>query len=105
MHVSRVTPWRVVVAAAYAAGQMPLSRDEIAARYPFYHLDDIVLGSINLKDEGYGDGGTVFDWLRRSARERGVEYVAGEVVAMTREADRIISNRVGAPSRKILGVL
>ncbi len=60
-----------------------LSRDEIAARYPFYHLDDIVLGSINLKDEGYWDGGTVFDWLRRSARERGVEYIAGEVVAMT----------------------
>ena len=33
MHVSRVTPWRVVVAAAYAAGQMPLSRDEIAAAW------------------------------------------------------------------------
>ena len=57
-----------------------LSREEIAARYPFYHLDDILLGSINLKDEGYWDGGTVFDWLRRSARERGVEYIAGEVV-------------------------
>ena len=53
-----------------------LSRDEIAARYPFYHLDDIFLGSINLKDEGYWDGGTVFDWLRRSARERGVEYLS-----------------------------
>ena len=73
-----------------------LSRDEIAARYPFYHLDDIVLGSINLKDEGYWDGGTVFDWLRRSARERGVEYVAGEVVAMTREADRITSVTLGS---------
>ena len=73
-----------------------LSRDEIAARYPFYHLDDIVLGSINLKDEGYWDGGTVFDWLRRSARERGVEYIAGEVVAMTREADRITSVTLGS---------
>ncbi len=73
-----------------------LSRDEIAARYPFYHLDDIVLGSINLKDEGYWDGGTVFDWLRRSARERGVEYIAGEVVAMTREADRITGVKLGS---------
>ena len=73
-----------------------LSRDEISARYPFYHLDDIVLGSINLKDEGYWDGGTVFDWLRRSARERGVEYVAGEVVAVTREMDRITGVTLGS---------
>ena len=63
-----------------------LTPDEIKARYPFYDVDDIVLGSINLKDEGYWDGGTVFDWWRRSARERGVEYVSNEVVAMTKNS-------------------
>jgi glycine/D-amino acid oxidase-like deaminating enzyme len=63
-----------------------LTPEQIAAEYPFYALDDIVLGSINTKDEGYWDGGVVFDWFRRSARERGVEYVANEVVAMTRNA-------------------
>jgi len=61
-----------------------LSPAEIAARYPFYNLEDIRLGSINLRDEGYWDGGTVFDWLRRSARRQGAEYVAGEVVAIGR---------------------
>lgn len=61
-----------------------LSPDEIGARYPFYNLDDIRLGSINLRDEGYWDGGTVFDWLRRSARENGAEYIAAEVVAIGR---------------------
>ncbi|MGC6453573.1 MAG: NAD(P)/FAD-dependent oxidoreductase [Candidatus Puniceispirillaceae bacterium] len=66
-----------------------LSPDEIAARYPFYNLEDIRLGSINLRDEGYWDGGTVFDWLRRSAREKGAEYVAGEVVGIGRSGDRI----------------
>lgn len=60
---------------------------EIAAAYPFYNVDDIVLGSINTRDEGYFDGGAMFDWFRRSARERGVEYVAGEVVAMARSTD------------------
>ena len=60
-----------------------LTRDEIAAAYPFYQLDDIVLGSINTKDEGYWDGGNLFEWFRRSARSRGVEYVAAEVVGMT----------------------
>ena len=66
-----------------------LTPDQIAARYPFYNLEDIVLGSINLKNEGYWDGGSVFDWMRRSARENGVEYLCGEVVAMDRDADRI----------------
>ena len=59
-----------------------LGPEAIAAAYPFYRLDDILLGSLNCKDEGYWDGITVFDWWRRSARERGVEYVSNEVVAM-----------------------
>lgn len=68
-----------------------LTPDEIARDYPFYRLDDIVLGSINRIDEGYWDGGTVFDWLRRSARERGVEYISNEVVEMSRNTagDRV----------------
>ena len=63
-----------------------LSADEIRARYPFYNVDDVILGSINRKDEGYWDGGTVFEWFRRSAKERGVEYIANEVVDITRNA-------------------
>ncbi|QGX99894.1 FAD-binding oxidoreductase [Roseovarius faecimaris] len=69
---------------AAGAGTRLLTRDEIAAAYPFYALDDILVGSINTVDEGYWDGSTVFDWLRRKARENGAEYVANEVVAMTR---------------------
>lgn len=66
-----------------------LTPADIAARYPFYQLDDILLGSINTRDEGYWDGGILFDWFRRAARNRGVEYVANEVTGMTREGDRI----------------
>jgi len=68
--------------AAGAATQL-MTPDQIAQAYPFYNLDDIVLGSINLVDEGFWDGTAVFDWFRRSAQERGVEYVENEVVAMT----------------------
>ncbi|MGR3504130.1 NAD(P)/FAD-dependent oxidoreductase [Pseudaestuariivita sp.] len=71
--------------AAGAATQL-MTADEIKAAYPFYTVDDIVLGSINTVDEGYWDGHTVFEWWRRQARERGVEYLQGEVVAMTRNA-------------------
>jgi glycine/D-amino acid oxidase-like deaminating enzyme len=69
--------------AAGAATEL-MAPDEILRNYPFYNLDGIVLGSINRVDEGYWDGATVFDWWRRQARERGVEYVANEVVAMTK---------------------
>ncbi|PVH28427.1 NAD(P)/FAD-dependent oxidoreductase [Pararhodobacter oceanensis] len=68
-----------------------LSAEDIRAEYPFMQVDDILLGSINTKDEGYWDGGTVFDWWRRSARARGVEYISNEVVAMTRKGARVES--------------
>lgn len=63
-----------------------MTADEIAQAYPFYHLDDIIGGNHNLVDEGYFDGATLFDWWKRSARERGVEYICNEVVAMARNA-------------------
>ena len=61
-----------------------LTAAEIQQQYPFYQLDDIVLGSINLADEGYFDSTAVFDWWRRKSREQGVEYVANQVVAIAR---------------------
>lgn len=74
-----------IQSAAGAATQL-MTPDQIKVAYPFYNLDDILLGSINLVDEGYWDGYAVFDWWRRISRERGVEYVKNEVVAMTKNA-------------------
>lgn len=71
--------------AAGAATRL-MTPDQIMAAYPFYNVDDVVLGSINTVDEGYWDGAAVFDWWRRQSRERGVEYIENEVVAMTRNA-------------------
>ena len=79
--------------AANGAATKLMTPDQIKAEYPFYNVDDLTLGSINLVNEGYWDGGTVFEWWRRSARERGVEYVGNAVTAMTKNAagDRIES--------------
>ena len=68
------------------AGTKFMSREEIAADYPFYMLDDIVGANHNLVDEGYFDGGTIFDWWKRSARERGAEFIENEVVAMSKNS-------------------
>lgn len=71
-----------------------LTPDEILAEYPFYAVDDLVLGSINTRDEGYFDGSTMFDWFRRKAREAGVDYVADAVVGLSLSPD----------GRKVTGV-
>ncbi|MFK5998573.1 MAG: FAD-binding oxidoreductase [Rhodobacterales bacterium] len=74
---------------ALGAGTQVLSRDQIAAKFPFYHLDDIVLGAHNPLNEGYFDGITVFDWWRRKAKSAGVEFIADAVVGLERNAHRI----------------
>jgi glycine/D-amino acid oxidase-like deaminating enzyme len=66
-----------------------MTREQIAAEYPFYWLDDIVAGNHNRQNEGYFDGGTMFDWFRKMARRNGAEYVADEVTGMTRTGPRV----------------
>ena len=75
--------------AKLGAGTAILTPDEISALYPFYHLDDIVLGALNTKDEGYFEGSTIFEWFRRSGRDAGVEAVENEVVAIGRDGRKI----------------
>jgi len=80
-----------------------LTPDQIRAEYPFYAVDDLDLGSVNTKDEGYFDGSTLFDCFRRQARAAGVEYVAGAVVAMTLSpgGERVVS--VTLASGRVVG--
>ncbi|MFQ3246947.1 MAG: glycine/D-amino acid oxidase-like deaminating enzyme [Arenicella sp.] len=73
--------------ASCGAGTKTMTPEEIKRDYPFYFLDDIVAANHNLINEGYYDGNTVFDWWKRSAREKGAEYIANQVVAMTKNAD------------------
>jgi len=76
---------------ACGAATRIMTPEEIAAEYPFYNLDGIILGSHNLVDEGYFDGNTMFDWWRRKARQNGVEYLTNEVVSIRRSEDRVES--------------
>ena len=88
--------------AGLGAGTQILSRDQIAAAYPFFNLDGIVLGSHNPVNEGYFDGATIFDWLHKKSRASGVEFIHNQVTGITRVADRITAvalatgQRVGA---------
>jgi glycine/D-amino acid oxidase-like deaminating enzyme len=78
-----------VVQESLGAGTKHMTAAQIKEAYPFYNMDDIIAGNHNLIDEGYFDGNTLFDWWKRSARERGAEYVQNEVVAIGRAGARI----------------
>jgi glycine/D-amino acid oxidase-like deaminating enzyme len=73
---------RAEVQVAAGAATRLLTPEQIGRLYPFYALDDIVLGSINTRGEGYFDSMALFEWLRRQAQERGVVYLQNEVTAM-----------------------
>ncbi len=71
------------------AGTRILSREALAEKFPFYNLDGIRIGSHNPTDEGYFDGGCMFDWWRRKARAGGVEFVSNEVTGISRDGARV----------------
>ncbi|MGB0798825.1 MAG: NAD(P)/FAD-dependent oxidoreductase, partial [Planktomarina sp.] len=83
------------IQAKLGAGTRHMSAAGIKAEYPFYMVDDIVGANHNLINEGYFDGGTVFDWWKRSAREKGAEYIENEVVAID-----VQNNQVNAVTLK-----
>ncbi len=75
--------------AGLGANTRLLYPQQLAEQFPFYDLDGIILGSHNNTDEGYFDGATMFDWWRRKARAKGVEYIQGEVTGLSRTGDHI----------------
>ena len=91
------------IQAECGAGTRYMTADEIKHDYPFFNLDGIIGGNHNLIDEGYFDGGTLFDWWRRSGRERGVEYVGNEVVAMGLNAAGTRVENVALKSGEVIG--
>lgn len=80
-----------------------MTPEQIKAAYPFYAVDDLVLGSINTVNEGYFDGITMFDLFRKQARKKGAEYIANEVVAITNNATGTRVDSVTLQSGEIVG--
>ena len=78
------------------AGTRTMTPAQILAEYPFYDLDGIVCANHNTVDEGYFDGGTLFDTWRDTARRNGAKYIHDEVVGLDREGDRVVSVRLAS---------
>lgn len=68
-----------------------LDPDGLGRRFPWLNLDGLVLGSTGNSGEGWFDSVGLLQGFRRKARSLGVEYIEDEVVAITREGDRVVS--------------
>ncbi|PWJ17471.1 NAD(P)/FAD-dependent oxidoreductase [Jannaschia seohaensis] len=82
-----------------------MTPEEIAAAYPFYDLEGILLGSHNRQAEGLWDGQAVFDTWRRGARKRGVTYLADEVTALEVAGGRVTAVQLASGTRVSCGAL
>lgn len=93
----------VSMQAENGAGTVILSPEEISAKFPFFRLDDIVLGSYGTRDEGYFDGSLMFEWWQRRARDKGVQFIAGEVTGIEVTGNRAQAVRLSNGERIACG--
>lgn len=63
-----------------------LGPSELAERFPWLALQDVVLGSLGLSGEGWFDGYLLLTALRKKAQSQGVRYVADEAVGFAMAA-------------------
>ncbi len=63
-----------------------LSPQQLAERFPWLALKDVVLGSLGLSGEGWFDGYLLLAALRKKAQSQGVRYVTDEAVGFDTES-------------------
>ena len=68
-----------------------LTPNELLARFPYLHVDDLTGASLGLRHEGNIDAHSLLQGFRRRARRNGVEYLADRVVGL-RLDDNLVSH-------------
>lgn len=63
--------------------------DALRARFPWLNVNDLALGSLGLSGEGWFDGYSLLQALRKKAQAQGVRYVAGEAQGFVMAGARI----------------
>lgn len=79
--------------------------DELSARFPWLMADGLAAGCFGLSGEGWVDPYGFAALFRKSAIARGVEFISGEVTAVTREASRVTGVRLANGENIACGVL
>lgn len=80
-----------------------LTVDELAARFPWLHTDDLAGGSHGLAGEGWLDAHALLHGFKRRAQSLGVVYRQGTVAAFEREGARVTAVRLADGERFACG--
>ena len=75
---------------AHGADNAILKGDELSARFPWLAVDGLAAGCFGLSGEGWLDPYSLMSLLRKAAVAKGVEVIPREVMAITRQADRVM---------------
>ncbi len=90
---------------AHGADVALLSRDALAARFPWLSLDGIAAGSLGLTGEGWFDGYALTQALRRKASALGVRYIKAAVTGIEIAANRVAAVILDRGERIACGIL
>ena len=82
-----------------------LSPAELRQRFPWLEVDDLALGSLGLRGEGWFDGYRLLAAFGRRARAQGARYRRGDVVAVDRIGGRVTGVRLDDGTNVACGAL
>jgi FAD-dependent oxidoreductase domain-containing protein 1 len=85
-----------VVQTAEGASVALLDPAALVARFPWLTVDDLALGALGLRGEGWFDGPALMQHFRARARAMGAVYVHDEAVALDRVGDRVSAVRLAS---------
>lgn len=77
-----------------------LDRAELAARFPWMQLDDIVAGAFGPRDEGFFDNMGLLSGLKNAARAAGASWLSDRVTGFERDGDRILAAHLEKGGRR-----
>lgn len=76
-----------------------LSSAQLAERYPWMNTSDIAYAAIGAAGEGWFDGYMLQQLYRGRARERGVQYLKGDVARLHVQGSRVVAAELSDGSR------
>jgi FAD-dependent oxidoreductase domain-containing protein 1 len=89
---------------AHGADVALLSAAELAARFPWLAVGDLVLGSLGRSGEGWFDGYGLLVGFARKARSQGARYLRGEVAGIEFAGGRVAALSLADGTRVPCGV-
>ena len=101
------TAMRAAVAVQHAEGAATelLSREGLAARFPWLSLGNVVLGSFGPRGEGWFDNMGLLAGFRDAARAQGAQWRTADVAALERSGARVTGVRLTDGTRVTAGAV